>query len=192
MSQFIIIYTLRTFFFRLQHNKIITVSCCLALMRHNRAVGCMCDNDSDCIYQAIKSEMLNINNLAHLEFFFFNSNPASDRVIIFTSLNFISAENSSQELLYYQWYPFSVQGELGKLFPPIFRLSMDPLNALPFIDELFNQYSPEDTFPIVTITINCTSLSLSNLVCTSSYPARHGRHLAHHALCLTPALQNAL
>ena len=48
------------------------------------------------------------------------------------------------------------------LFPPIFRLSMDPLNALPFIDQLFNQYSPEDTFPIVTITINCTSLSLSS------------------------------
>ena len=159
----LIISTLRTLFFRLLHNKIMIFFCCLALMSHNRAVGCMCDNDEDCIYQVINDEMVKNDNLAHLEKFFFNSNPVFDRAIIFTSLNLISTGNStgnnSKELLYYQWYPFSVQGELGWLFPPIFRLSMDPLNALPFIDELLHQYSSEkNTNLIVNITINCSSL----------------------------------
>ena len=58
-------------------------------------------------------------------------------IIFFDNSNNSTESLNISNIVSYLWYPYTIKGVLCKHFPPMFRLSMDPLNALPFLNQLF-------------------------------------------------------
>ena len=126
------------------------------------ADDCLC-YDNVCLYEPIRSQLTSTYNADSLLLGFFTTIPfyGSVRINSAVNLTVISQEkngtkSSSFEIMWtHFWYPYSSTGVLRKLFPSIFRGSMDPWSALPVVVELVT-----DNYFVtlnLTMSISCAS-----------------------------------
>lgn len=124
---------------------------------------CSCD-DTVCLYEEMKTELYTTSVADNLQLAFFTTIPFFDSVRISTTVNFtltdtsLNTSTTSTASWMHQWYPYTSYGVLQKLFPAVFRGSMDPWTALPVFYQLYsNQY-----FTPVSLSINLTCYTNSS------------------------------
>lgn len=124
---------------------------------------CSC-NDTVCVYEAMKTQLYTTSVADVLQLAFFTTIPFFDSVRISTTVNFtltddtLNTSSTRNAFWVHQWYPYTSYGVLKKLFPSVFRGSMDPWTALPVFYEFYtNQY-----FTPVSLSINLTCITSTN------------------------------
>ena len=130
---------------------------------------CSC-NDTVCLYDAMKTELYTTRVTNALQLAFFTTVPFFDSVRISTTVNFtltddtLNTTSTTYAYWMHQWYPYTFYGVLRKLFPSVFRGSLDPWAILPVLYEFYtNQY-----FTSVSLSINLACITSTNTFSTGS------------------------
>lgn len=135
---------------------------------------CSCD-DTVCLYEMMKNQINNTYNADVLQLAFFNTIPFYGSVYINTTVNITVANHSHSGITWvHLWYPYSSTGVLRKMFPSIFRGTMDPWAALPVLSEVVSN----DYFVNINLVINLSCMP--NYSLPPPVPENKGINSTHH------------